>query len=134
MSWEMIFKLAIGTIGGFVGYLFGGWSVLLQVLITFIIIDQVTGWFASYIEGTMSSKVGFKGIAKKVTILFVVAVAHLLDQAFGTGQTIRDAVIFFYLGNELLSFIENAGRMGVPLPTQLTNAVAVLKGKGEEGK
>jgi toxin secretion/phage lysis holin len=132
MNWEIIYKVGITGAGGFVGYLFGGWSVLLQVLITFIIIDQILGWIASYVKGELSSKVGFKGIAKKLAILLVVAVAHLIDELFDTGQTIRDAVIFFYIGNELLSFIENAGRMGIPLPSQLVNAVAILKGKGDE--
>jgi toxin secretion/phage lysis holin len=131
MNWEFIFKLGLTGIGGFVGFLFGGWNGLLPILFTFMCIDQCSGFIASWIEGTLSSKVGFKGIAKKVTILFVVAVAHLLDKTFGTNSTIREAVIFFYLGNELLSFIENTGRMGVPLPSQLVNAVAVLKGKGE---
>lgn len=129
-----MFKVGTAGIGAFIGYVLGGWSVLLQVLIFLIVIDQLSGLFASYFEGTLSSKVGFKGIMKKVTILFVVAVAHFLDRIFGTGDTIRDASIFFYLGNELLSFIENVGRIGIPLPPQLKNAVAVLKGKNEEGK
>jgi toxin secretion/phage lysis holin len=128
---DTLWKLALGIVGGSVGYLFGGWTGLLPILFVFMVIDQCTGLIASYVEGKLSSKVGFKGIMKKVVILFVIAAAHLLDQSFGTKDTIRDGAIFFYLGNELLSFIENAGRAGVPLPAQLTNAVAVLKGKGD---
>lgn len=137
MNWEIIFKFGTAGVGGFVGYMFGGWSVMLQVLLTFVIIDQLSGLMAAYVEGKasndqgLSSKVGFKGIAKKVMIFFIVAIAHLIDQTMGTGHVIRDAVIFFYLGNELLSIIENAGRIGIPLPPQLRNAVAILKGKGE---
>jgi toxin secretion/phage lysis holin len=131
MNWGITFKLILAGLGGFVGWTLGGWSVLLQVLLTFMVIDYLSGMMASYVEGKLSSKIGFKGIAKKVMILFIVVVSHLIDQAFGTSNTIRDAVIFFYLGNEALSFIENAGRMGVPLPAQLTNAVEILKGKGE---
>lgn len=131
MNWELVFKVCLAGVGSFVGYLFGGWSVLLQVLLTLMVIDQISGLLASYKEGKLSSKVGFKGIAKKVVTLLVIVVAHNLDEAFGTGETIRDAAIFFYIANELLSFIENVGRIGVPLPPQLTNAVSVLKGKGE---
>lgn len=136
MNWEMIFKVGTTGIGASVGYLFGGWSGLLPILLVFMVIDQISGLLASYVEGKLSSKVGTRGIAKKILILCVIVVANGIDQALATsgmyeGQMVRDAAVFFYLGNELLSFVENAGRMGVPLPSQLTNAVAVLKGKGE---
>jgi toxin secretion/phage lysis holin len=131
MNWGIAFKVFTLGIGGVVGYLFGGWSLLLQILLTFMVIDYFSGMIASYIKGELSSKIGFRGIAKKVVILFIVVAAHMLDQVLNTGQAIRDGVMFFYMGNELLSFVENAGRMGVPLPAQLTNAVAILKGKGE---
>jgi toxin secretion/phage lysis holin len=132
MNWGIVFKVIVAGAGGFIGFLFGGWSVLLQILLTFMVIDYFSGVIAAYIEGKLSSKVGFQGIAKKVVILCIVVVSHMIDQTLGTKDTIRDAVIFFYLGNELVSFIENAGRMGVPLPAQLTNAVAILKQKGED--
>jgi toxin secretion/phage lysis holin len=136
MNWEAIFKVGFTGVGGGIGYLFGGWSGLLPVLLIFMVIDQISGFLASYIEGKLSSKVGTKGIAKKIFILCVIVVAHLIDVILAKsgmydGQMVREAAVFFYLGNELLSFVENAGRMGVPLPTQITNAVAVLKGKGD---
>jgi toxin secretion/phage lysis holin len=131
MNWELLFKGGITILGGAVGFLFGGWGGLLPILLVAMAIDQCSGLMASYVEGKLSSKVGFKGIFKKVTTLCVVVLAHQIDLAFNTGSTVRDASIFFYIGNELLSFVENAGRMGVPLPAQLVNAVAVLKGKGE---
>ena len=132
----MIFKVGVTGIGGLVGYLFGGWSGLLPVLLVFMVVDQVSGLLASYFEGKLSSKVGFRGIAKKVMILCVIVVCNLVDQVFVSqgayqGSIVRDGGILFYLWNELLSFVENAGRMGIPLPSQLTNAVAVLKGKGD---
>ena len=64
-------------------------------------------------------------------IFVIVAVGHLVDQTIGDGHMFRDAVIFFFSGNELLSILENAGRTGLPLPTVLSNAVDILKGKGE---
>lgn len=131
MNWEFIFKVGVTGIGGFLGWIWGGWDALIKVLVAFVVFDYATGMLASHIKGTLSSKIGFVGIAKKVTIFFIVAVSNLLDEALGSGNTLRNATIFFYLGNELLSFVENVGKMGVPLPPQLTNAVAVLKGKGE---
>ncbi|MCM2532555.1 phage holin family protein [Neobacillus pocheonensis] len=105
---------------------------MLQILITFSVIDYVTGLLASGIEGRLSSKVGFKGIGKKITIFCLVAVGHLADKAIGGyGQIVTDTIFFFYLGNELLSILENAGRTGLPIPQQLKDMVEVLKGKGE---
>jgi toxin secretion/phage lysis holin len=130
-NWGTIFNGVLLGVGGLVGFLFGGWFVLLQILLAFMAIDYFTGVAAGFIEGKLSSKVGFKGIAKKVIILFVVAAAHLLDLMFSTGQVIRDGAIFFYIGNELLSFVENVGKTGLPVPKKIVNAVDVLKGKGD---
>ncbi|MED3623273.1 MULTISPECIES: phage holin family protein [Neobacillus] len=129
MSWEIIYKTIFTGTGAVVGYLFGGWSVLLQILLALVIIDYVTGLLASGVEGKLSSKVGFKGIAKKIMIFCLVAVGHLIDKAIGDGSMIQNAIIFFYLGNELLSILENAGRTGLPVPDQIKNAINVLKGK-----
>lgn len=129
-KWEVIYKFGFATIGGVGGYLFGGWSALLQILVAFVAIDYVTGFIASGAEGKLSSKIGFKGIFKKLMIFALVAVAHLIDKLIGEAHVIRDAVIFFYCGNELLSILENAGRTGLPVPDQIKSAVQVLKGKG----
>jgi toxin secretion/phage lysis holin len=131
MNWEIFYKTGSTVLGAAIGVLFGGWSPLLQILLTFSIIDYGTGLLASGVEGKLSSKVGFRGIAKKVMIFALVAVGHLIDKAIGQGSMFQDAIIFFYLGNELLSILENAGRTGLPIPDQLKSAVQVLKGKGE---
>ena len=128
-----VFKTIIAVGGGAASYLFGGWSSLLEILLAFVIIDYITGFVAAGIEGKLASEVGLKGIAKKVFIFVMVAVAHLADQAAGT-QIIRDAAIFFYLANELLSIIENSGRIGLPVPPIISHAVEILKGKGEVSK
>jgi toxin secretion/phage lysis holin len=132
MNWGLTFKTFLVLVGGGFGYLFGGVSVLLQVLLAFMFIDWFSGLIASYVEGKLSSKVGYVGIAKKVMILAIIVLSHFIDNAMHLGNTVRDGVIFFYLGNESLSFVENAGRMGVPLPAQLINAVQVLKSKGDD--
>ena len=133
---EAVWKFTLIGTGGAIGFLFGGWSIMLSTLFVFMFIDQVSGLLASRSEGVLSSKIGFRGIAKKVVILSIIVVAHMLDLVLAesgviTGHIIREGAIFFYIGNELLSIIENSGRMGVPLPPQVTNAVAVLKGKGD---
>ena len=130
---ESIFKSIVAIGGGAASYLYGGWSSLLEILLAFVIIDYITGFVAAGIEGKLASEVGLKGIAKKVFIFVMVAVAHLADQAAGT-QIIRDAAIFFYLANELLSIIENSGRIGLPVPPIISHAVEILKEKGEVSK
>ena len=131
---DIIYKTVAVTLGAVVGYLFGESTGLLLVLFWMVVIDYGTGMVAGYTEGTLSSKVGFKGIVRKVMIFVMVALAHLVDSALGTKNMFRDATIVFYMANELLSIFENAGRMGVPVPERLTQAVEVLKGKSKEAE
>jgi toxin secretion/phage lysis holin len=128
-----IYKVGSTALGGVIGYLYGGWSVLLGILLTSVLIDYATGMMAAFVEGNLKSEIGFKRIPKKVMIFAMVAVAHLVDRAIGTNDIFRDATIFFYLANELLSIIENAGRIGLPVPEQMKQAIEVLKGKSEKG-
>ena len=106
---------------------------MLNILLVFVVIDYITGVIASGIEGKLSSGIGMRGIAKKVFIFVIVAVAHLADQAIGDGSLLMDAAIFFYMANEMLSIIENTGRVGLPVPNILKQAVEVLKGKSDKG-
>lgn len=130
-KWEGIFKTGVAALGAFCGFLFGGWSVVLQFLLIVAIADYVTGFLASGIEGSLSSRVGYKGIGKKAMIFIVVAVSHWVDKTLGQIGVIREAVAFFYIWNELLSILENAGRAGLPIPDVLKRAVEILKGKGD---
>ncbi|KHD85698.1 holin [Heyndrickxia ginsengihumi] len=123
----------VTVFGAVIGYLWG-WSPLLPVLLIFVIFDYISGMMASYVEGKLSSKVGFKSIPKKIMIFLLVAIGHFIDGVFGNNHMFRDATIFFYLANELLSITENAGRIGLPVPEQLTRAIEVLKGKSKENK
>ena len=117
--------------GAIASYFYGGWSNLLEILLAFVVIDYVTGIMASGIEGKLSSLVGIKGIARKVFIFVMVAVAHLVDTSIGDGSLFRDATVFFYLANELISILENAGRVGLPVPDILKQALEVLKGRSD---
>ncbi|MFK4417117.1 toxin secretion/phage lysis holin [Bacillus sp. RC251] len=129
---DVLMKTFVFTFGGFCGYFLGGWDMTLQVLVTMAIIDYTTGMIAATILGELKSKIGFKGIAKKVVLFLLVGVAAQVDAAIGSNSAVREATIFFFMGNELLSILENAGRMGIPLPSALTNAVEILGGKQKQ--
>ncbi|KXY06429.1 phage holin family protein [Bacillus sp. FSL K6-0067] len=129
---DVLIKSFIFTFGGFCGYFLGGWDTTLRVLLIMAAIDYITGVIAAGYNGELKSKVGFKGIAKKVVLFLLVGAATQADLAIGTNSAIREATIFFFIGNELLSLLENAGRMGIPLPQALTNAVEVLGSKQKQ--
>lgn len=131
---ENTIKFTVGVGGGLASFLFGGWSALLQTLVFFIFMDYFLAVIVAASFGELSSKKGFKGIAKKVMILALVAVAHSIDTILGDGNLIRDSVIFFYIANELLSILETAGRTDIPIPDVLKQAIERLnnKSKGNE--
>ncbi|MDO7908413.1 phage holin family protein [Paenibacillus sp. JX-17] len=126
-----IIKGIATAFGAVAGYLFGGWSVLINLLLIMVNVDWLTGWAAAWIRGELKSRVGFEGIARKVVIFLIVTIAHFVDVALGNLHYFQDAVVFFYLANELLSIIENVGRMGVPMPDVLRNAVKIFESKTE---
>lgn len=130
---DLIWKTGIAVGGSFTAYFFGGWGPLLGVLLAFVILDYTSGLVAAFHEKILSSYTGFVGIAKKVFIFALVGVGHLIDTALGSDHLVRDAVIFFYLANELLSILENAGRIGLPVPEALQKAVVALKDKESKG-
>lgn len=126
---DMMIRWGAAVFGGLTSFLFGGWSSLLSALVLFVVIDYVTGMLAAGKEGKLSSQVGRWGIVRKVAIFLVVAVAYHVDRVLGDGTVIRDAVICFYLANELLSILENAGRLGLPVPSFIRQAAEVLREK-----
>jgi toxin secretion/phage lysis holin len=128
-------KYISAVIGAGISFVFGGWNTLLNILLAFVILDYVSGFIAAAIAGKLNSNVGMKGIARKVAVFFVVAVAHMMDVALGyDGHMLRDATIFFFLANEALSILENVGRIGVPVPRTLQKAIDILRDKsGEKG-
>jgi toxin secretion/phage lysis holin len=127
--YELIYGGVVAALGAAAGYLFGNWYPLIGLLITFITLDYLAGLLAAAYEGRLSSKVGFRGIAKKVMIFLIVAVAHLSDQIIGLDHVVMNTTIYFYLANELLSIVENAGRTGLPVPQPIRNMIEILKGK-----
>jgi toxin secretion/phage lysis holin len=130
--WDLIIKWMVAVGGSLSSYLFGGWSALLDILLFFVVIDYITGIIAAGIHGELKSTVGLIGITKKIFIFIMVAVAYKIDTILGDVHFLRDTVIFFYLANELISIIENGGRLGVPIPPVMRKAVEILRGKGED--
>lgn len=126
----------IGAVGAAITSLYGGWDAGLITLVIFMAIDFLTGWAVAGIfhnskkteHGTLQSDVGLKGLCKKGMMLLIVLVAVRVDIMTGSDY-VRDAAIIALCGNELLSILENAGLMGVPLPKVLMNTVDMLQGK-----
>ncbi|MGX9706945.1 toxin secretion/phage lysis holin [Laceyella tengchongensis] len=111
----------------------GGWSNSLKALLIFVVIDYVSGFFAACKEGKLSSQVGMMGITKKVMVFALIAVAHLIDTSLGNQHLFLDGTVLFYLVNEVLSILENAGRMGLPIPPQLQKGIEILRKRKGEG-
>jgi toxin secretion/phage lysis holin len=131
---ENLYKSVIAAGGGAALYLWGGWTEGMLTLVILMAIDFITGLFAAGKEGQLSSRRGAVGIARKVvSVGAVVAVANMADQMLGDGHVLRDGAVIFYLLNEGLSILENAGRMGIPIPDGIMQAIEVLKGKGKQG-
>ncbi len=113
-------QMAIAAVGGWLGYFLGGMDGLLTALIIFMVIDYITGLMCAVADKKLSSSVGFKGICKKVLIVMLVGVAHIVDlHVVGTGNALRCAVVCFYLSNEGVSLLENAAHLGLPIPEKL---------------
>jgi toxin secretion/phage lysis holin len=125
-------QIIFAAIGGYIGWFLGGFDGLLYALVAFVVIDYITGIMAAILEKKLSSNIGFKGIFKKVLIFTFVGIGHIVDiYILQNGSAVRTAVIFFYLSNEGLSIIENATKIGLPVPEKL-KAVFVELGKEEE--
>ena len=135
--WNTI-QLIFTAVGGWLGYFLGGCDGLLYALIAhiaFVVIDYITGVMCAIINRELSSAVGFKGIFRKVLIFLLVGIANIIDvQVIGTGAVLRTAVIFFYISNEGVSLLENAGHLGLPIPEKIKTVLEQLHDRAENGK
>lgn len=128
----------MGAIGSAFASFFGGWDAAMTTLLIFMGIDYLTGLIVAGVfhrsqktkSGSLESRAGWKGLCRKGVTLLIVLVACRLDLL--TGSTfIRDAVVIAFVVNETLSIIENAGLMGVPIPSIITKAIEILKKKSD---
>lgn len=133
--------VAVGLVGSFISKALGGWDAALTTLIIFMVVDYLTGLVVAGVfhkskkteNGALESNVGWKGLCKKgVTLLFVL-IAYRLDLALGL-DFIRATVIIGFMVNELISIVENAGLMGIPIPGVLGKAIDILTQKAEVEK
>ena len=128
-------QAAITALGGFLGYFLGGVDGLMTALIIFMALDYLTGVMVGIADRRLSSAVGFRGLFKKVCLIMLVGVANVVDtQVIGSGSALRGAVICFYLSNEGLSLLENAARLGLPIPEKMKDILAQLHDRGGTGK
>lgn len=141
MKAMLVLALAsVGAIGsGILAALFGGWSQPMAVLLIMIGLDYISAVIVALVfhksphteNGGLSSSVGLKGLLRKFVLIVIVAAAYQLDKLIGTSY-IRDAVAIAFIANEALSLVENAGLMGVPIPSILLKGIEVLKGKADQ--
>ena len=131
----------IGTVGGFIASLFGGWDTALATLLIFMAVDYVTGLIVAGVfhksqkteSGALESRAGWKGLCRKGTSLLVVLVAYRLDLVIGS-NFVKDATIIAFIANETISIVENAGLMGAPIPAVIVKAIDVLKQKADDSQ
>lgn len=136
MRMKHIIISVIGVFGGALAALFGGWDAAVATLCIFMAVDYVTGLVVAGVfhksrkseNGALESRAGWKGLCRKGAILLVVLVAARLDIVLGV-NFVRDGVVTAFIANETISIIENAGLMGVPIPSAITKAIDVLNKK-----
>ena len=130
--WNYI-QIAFTAVGGWLGWFLGGCDGLIIALAVFAVLDYITGLMCAVADKKLSSSVGFKGICRKVLIFALVGIGHILDtQVIGTGSVLRTAIIFFYLSNEVISLIENAAHLGLPVPEKLKAVLEQLHDRAEK--
>lgn len=125
---------AVAGIGTFLTFIFGDWDVALQCLVIAIAIDYISGIIKAYINKDLSSKIGLKGLLKKVGVLLIVALATLIDRITGESGAVRTLVIYYFVANEGLSVVENLGEAGLPIPDVIKKALKSLKSQSKEKK
>ena len=131
LVWNKI-QIFITALGGFLGWYLGGNDGLLITLVVFVCIDYITGVMCAISDRTLSSAIGFRGISRKILIFALVGIGHIVDaQVIGTGSALRTAIICFYLSNEGVSILENAGHLGLPVPDKLKTVLEQLHDRKE---
>lgn len=131
---DKILQPLVAVLGGIFGFIYGDITGMMWALIAMIVLDYITGVIVASVNKTLSSKIGAKGIAKKVIILLIVAVAHIIDIVIGGGNTavIMTATECFYIANEGISILENAGNIGLPLPKKIKSILIQIKKESED--
>lgn len=125
---------ALASIGTFLTFIFGDWDVALQCLVVAVALDYVSGVIKAFVKKELSSKIGVKGLVKKVGVFVVVALSVLLDKVTGSTGAIRTLVIYYFVANEGLSIVENLAETGIPIPDVIKKALKNLKSESKGKK
>lgn len=127
-----VFGAIVATIGGVIGWIWGDFTPLLAALIVCMVLDYISGVACAIVRKDVSSEVGFKGIVKKILILMLVGVAHVLDAyVLNSTPVLQSAVTMFFIANEGISLVENAAGLGIPIPKKMLEVLKQLKLKGD---
>ena len=130
---DNILKNILAGVCTVLSFLFGDIEGMMVALIALIVLDYISGVIAAAVEKRLSSEVGAKGIAKKIFMLLIVALANIVDiNVIGDGHVLKTVTVVFYICNECISLIENAGRIGVPVPKKLLDVLEQLRDKGDK--
>ena len=130
---DNIFKNIMAGVCTVLSFLFGDIEGMMVALVALIILDYISGVIAAAVEKRLSSEVGAKGIAKKIFMLLIVALANIVDiNVIGDGHVLKTVTVVFYICNECISLIENAGRIGVPVPKKLLDVLEQLRDKDDK--
>lgn len=108
-------------------YILGGFDIALQSLLLVILFDYITGLLSAIYNKEVSSKIGFKGIIKKIALLCGVALSVVIDNITGSSGVIRTGVIYFFVANEGISILENLAEMNIKMPKKVSDILSQLK-------
>lgn len=111
--------------------LMGGLDVALRCLALIMALDYVTGVLSAIYNKELSSKIGLKGMAKKLAYFVAIMLACALDELLGNSNILRMLVIYFLIANDGISILENLGEMNIKLPKKIKEVLKQLK---EENK
>lgn len=133
MKFNEIFGVVTAFLGGLIGFVWGEFTPLLAALIALMSIDYISGVTAAIVKKELSSEIGFKGILKKLFILLLIGVTHILDfYVIKSAPVLQSAICMFFIANEGISIIENSAALGIPIPQKLISVLAQLKRKGDD--
>lgn len=125
----------IATCASLFAFLYGDITPLFWAVLAFMVLDYITGVIVAITKHELSSEIGFKGLAKKFLILIFIALAHILDvNVLNTFAVLQSAVMMFFIANEGISLVENAAKLGLPIPSKFLDILKQLKKQGEAEK
>lgn len=123
-------SVILGVVGGYAAAFLGGWDKFLVALVTLIVIDYASGVIKAIYTKQLSSEIGYRGIAKKVLLLLIVALSVVLQKILPGALPLREITILFFVANEGLSILENAAEI-IPLPAQLKSVLLQIRGTSQ---